>query len=394
MNNVTLCDKYFYKMKKKTEIVKTEAKSPYFTSSVNGENNNNAPLKDALNSDMAENIFDTLLINKSETKSKTRDIISMKRTGKISKYFKSIKKRFTKNASTSSIKHIKFSEEAFLFTNNLSNIDIDSKIDLETTEESISEKNIISEKDLDVNFEEFKSGGSKLPTVEEAKKAASIVINYVPKFIPMPSPFNLVQETLYYDPWKLLIATMFLNRTRGSQALPIMWKFLEEYPTPQKAVLADIHTLADLLRPLGLQNSRAERIIKFSYAYLLNSNFKTPKNLFGMGKYAEDSWKLFCEKDDNWMEEYGLEPEDKILQLYVNWRRHQYKISKVKEEKIEEKNSDGNSSDNIVKKYGSENENYLSLQELNKLDTLYQLTYKDSLLKDTNSIILHESNNT
>jgi methyl-CpG-binding domain protein 4 len=48
---------------------------------------------------------------------------------------------------------------------------------------------------------------------------------------------------------------MFLNRTRGSQALPIMWKFLEEYPTPQKAVLADVHTLADLLRPLGLQLS-------------------------------------------------------------------------------------------------------------------------------------------
>lgn len=91
-----------------------------------------------------------------------------------------------------------------------------------------------------------------------------------------------------------------------------------------------------------------------------------------MGKYAEDSWKLFCEKDDNWMEEYGLEPEDKILQLYVNWRRHQYKISKVKEGKIEgeERDSDENSPDNLVKKYESENENYLSLQELNKLDTL------------------------
>jgi hypothetical protein len=92
-----------------------------------------------------------------------------------------------------------------------------------------------------------------------------------------------------------------------------------------------------------------------------------------MGKYAEDSWKLFCEKDDNWMEEYGLEPEDKILQLYVNWRRHQYKISKVKEE-VEERDlgvvSIGNSPDNIVKKYEDENENYLSLQELNKLDTL------------------------
>ncbi|CAB4488543.1 unnamed protein product [Rhizophagus irregularis] len=340
-------------MKRKSEIVKTETKSPYFNSSIssiNGENKNNAPFKDALNKDITKDIFDTLLTNKSETKSKIRDITSIKRTGKISKYFRSIKKGFTKNASTYSAKHIKFSEEeAFLFMNNLSNIDIDLKVDSEATEGSISEIEYPSEKDLNFNFEESKSGGgSRLPTMEEAKKAASIEINYVPKFIPMPSPFNLVQETLYYDPWKLLIATMFLNRTRGSQALPIMWKFLEEYPTPQKAVLADVHTLADLLRPLGLQNSRAERIIKFSYAYLLNSNFKTPKNLFGMGKYAEDSWKLFCEKDDNWMEEYGLEPEDKILQLYVNWRRHQYKISRVKEE---ERDLGLNSPNNIVKKY-------------------------------------------
>ncbi|RIA94502.1 hypothetical protein C1645_562584 [Glomus cerebriforme] len=207
-------------------------------------------------------------------------------------------------------------------------------------------------------------------------------------------------------------ATMFLNRTRGSQALPIMWKFLEEYSTPQKAVLANVDTLADLLRPLGLQNTRAERIIRFSYTYLLNSNFETPKKLFGMGKYAEDSWKLFCEKDDNWKEEYGLEPEDKILQLYVNWRRHQYKISKVNEGNIEEESNFGEkekeelleesqndpvetseeiSPENVVKKYKNENENYLSLQELNKLDISSIYSYKDSLLENTCIITLREN---
>ncbi|CAG8782591.1 17102_t:CDS:2, partial [Racocetra fulgida] len=78
------------------------------------------------------------------------------------------------------------------------------------------------------------------------------IAQFVPKYIPMPSPHNLVQESLYYDPWKHLIATMFLNRTRGSQALPFLWKFLDEYPTPQIAIKADINKLADLLRPLGL----------------------------------------------------------------------------------------------------------------------------------------------
>jgi len=34
-------------------------------------------------------------------------------------------------------------------------------------------------------------------------------------WIPPRSPFNLVQEDLFHDPWKLLVATIFLNRTTG-----------------------------------------------------------------------------------------------------------------------------------------------------------------------------------
>ena len=36
-----------------------------------------------------------------------------------------------------------------------------------------------------------------------------------PDFVPPSSPYGLVQEKLYQDPWKLLIATIFLNRTNG-----------------------------------------------------------------------------------------------------------------------------------------------------------------------------------
>nr|CAG8580714.1 157_t:CDS:2 [Entrophospora candida] len=109
---------------------------------------------------------------------------------------------------------------------------------------------------------------------------------------------------------------------KGSQATPLLWKFLEEYPTPYKAIKADVNELVNLLRPLGLQNIRAIRVIKFSCSYLLNPNFSTPKELFGMGQYAEDSWKLFCgEKDNAWK---TIEPEDKILKMYVDWRREQH----------------------------------------------------------------------
>ena len=37
-----------------------------------------------------------------------------------------------------------------------------------------------------------------------------------PRWTPPKSPFNLVQESLYEEPWKLLIATIFLHRTSGN----------------------------------------------------------------------------------------------------------------------------------------------------------------------------------
>lgn len=36
-----------------------------------------------------------------------------------------------------------------------------------------------------------------------------------PDFHPPASPFHLVQEQLYKEPWKLLVATIFLNKTTG-----------------------------------------------------------------------------------------------------------------------------------------------------------------------------------
>lgn len=36
-----------------------------------------------------------------------------------------------------------------------------------------------------------------------------------PNYSPPVSPFNLIQEELHDDPWKVLVSTIFLNRTAG-----------------------------------------------------------------------------------------------------------------------------------------------------------------------------------
>ncbi|KAM4820855.1 methyl-CpG-binding domain protein 4 [Thomomys bottae] len=133
------------------------------------------------------------------------------------------------------------------------------------------------------------------------------------KWTPPRSPFNLVQETLFHDPWKLLIATIFLNRTSGKMAIPVLWEFLEKYPSADVARAADWRDVSKLLQPLGLYDLRAKTIIKFSDEYL-TKQWKYPIELHGIGKYGNDSYRIFCVNE--WKQ---VHPEDHKLNKYHDW---------------------------------------------------------------------------
>ena len=98
-----------------------------------------------------------------------------------------------------------------------------------------------------------------------------------PGFVPPKLPHSLVQEQLYTDPWKLLVATIFLNRTTGRlltnvqcflvckilttigfAAKPVLWDFFKLYPTAESARQADWRELAKLLK------KRVQIIIRLS----------------------------------------------------------------------------------------------------------------------------------
>ncbi|XP_073501111.1 methyl-CpG-binding domain protein 4 isoform X2 [Phyllobates terribilis] len=133
------------------------------------------------------------------------------------------------------------------------------------------------------------------------------------KWTPPRSPFNLVQETLFHDPWKLLIATIFLNKTSGKMAVPVLWSFLEKYPTPDVARAADWKEMSELLQPLGLYELRAKTIVRFSDEYLIKK-WRYPIELHGIGKYGNDSYRIFCVNE--WKE---VCPEDHKLNSYHSW---------------------------------------------------------------------------
>ncbi|XP_005053442.2 PREDICTED: methyl-CpG-binding domain protein 4, partial [Ficedula albicollis] len=133
------------------------------------------------------------------------------------------------------------------------------------------------------------------------------------KWTPPRSPFNLIQETLFHDPWKLLIATIFLNKTAGKMAIPVLWEFLKKYPSPEVARAADWKEMSELLKPLGLYELRAKTIIRFSGEYLSKA-WRYPIELHGIGKYGNDSYRIFCVNE--WKE---VQPQDHKLNVYHTW---------------------------------------------------------------------------
>lgn len=59
------------------------------------------------------------------------------------------------------------------------------------------------------------------------------------QYTPPKSPFNLIQEELFQDPWKLLVATIFLNKTGGRNAIPVLWKFFDQFSNAAATTKAD-----------------------------------------------------------------------------------------------------------------------------------------------------------
>ncbi|KAF4436565.1 hypothetical protein F53441_13203 [Fusarium austroafricanum] len=108
--------------------------------------------------------------------------------------------------------------------------------------------------------------------IEKQQKSRKVQLGVVLSASRVPpihkSHFGLIQETVASDLYALLVAAVLWNRTRGSQARPIFLTLLSRYPTPNHLAEALLSDLADLLRPIGLYNSRATRLIAFAKMWI------------------------------------------------------------------------------------------------------------------------------
>ena len=119
----------------------------------------------------------------------------------------------------------------------------------------------------------------------------------------------LLQEIYRDDGWKMLVCCMLVNVTNRKQVDTIRDKLFNRYPTPQYMMNAEHSELVDIIKPLGLYNTRAQRLIKMSKGYI--KGFNSVDELYGIGQYAKDSWDIFQNNNLN------INPTDKVLQEYL-----------------------------------------------------------------------------
>ena len=85
---------------------------------------------------------------------------------------------------------------------------------------------------------------------------------------PLFSPLGLLEELFTNDPWKLLLSTIFLNKTQRNQVDIILFLFLQRWPDAQSASNADADEVRSIIAPLGLMNKRSKSVVRFSNEYL------------------------------------------------------------------------------------------------------------------------------
>ncbi|GJJ08088.1 hypothetical protein Clacol_002296 [Clathrus columnatus] len=177
-------------------------------------------------------------------------------------------------------------------------------------------------------------------------------------------------EQLANNPWRLLVATILLNKTTGKAAIPVFWELMSLWPTAMEMalgittnvyyVLNDLFFLSGsfkikaphgkmvkLLSPLGFGTARALWLTKFSLAYELKppvsgvvhrsrakdfvaGDYPSTEisHLPNMGKYALDSYRIFCCKDE-WMNKW------KWAFLYqLEWNAEDGVVGKLSQERF------------------------------------------------------------
>ena len=133
--------------------------------------------------------------------------------------------------------------------------------------------------------------------------------------LPNRSPYSLIQEDLWPDEWKCLVACVMLNCTTRRQVEKVLPVFFRRWPTAADVSQANPDEVSQIISTLGFKNRRTASLIRLAKEYS-KKNWTHVHELPGIGEYASRMWEMFFLNflgDDK--------PHDGALTMYWVWRK-------------------------------------------------------------------------
>ena len=103
---------------------------------------------------------------------------------------------------------------------------------------------------------------------------------------------DLMVQQQVKSKWQHMVGVICLNQTYRKQVKEVLPKLFKRYPNAKAFLRGKLKTQENLLKPLGMWSVRAKRLRQMSKEYL-TWNEQEASDLYGIGKYGSDSYKIF-----------------------------------------------------------------------------------------------------
>jgi endonuclease III len=123
-----------------------------------------------------------------------------------------------------------------------------------------------------------------------------------------------VQIGMQGDPWRVLVASVMLNRTSHKRVRITLKDLFASWPTFVELAGAEPRVLEALIEPCGLHERRAKTLTTLAKQWPTRE-WNDARELKGVGVYIADALGLFCFGD------LHLESNDHALHRYVDFLR-------------------------------------------------------------------------
>jgi endonuclease III len=107
---------------------------------------------------------------------------------------------------------------------------------------------------------------------------------------------DLMVQQQIDGPWQHMVGVIFLNQTGRIQVKRCLPEFLYRWPTPKKYLKSKPEKVIEVIRSLGFYNRRENTLRRMSEDFL-TWNGEDANDLYGIGKYGSDSYRIFFQND-------------------------------------------------------------------------------------------------